>query len=89
MMEPTVAGKTYYQGGYQAAVGSPVSIFHTDPGGDSMTVSGQGIRSRCGTLPGRCQGYGGKKMTYDKITGFYYPGTTITEIKNARMPVRP
>jgi len=29
------------------------------------------------------------KMKFDQITGFYYPGTTVTEIKNARRPQRP
>jgi peptidoglycan hydrolase-like amidase len=30
-----------------------------------------------------------KRMTYDQITGFYYPGTMIIDIKNARRPPRP
>jgi peptidoglycan hydrolase-like amidase len=29
----------------------------------------------------------GKK--YAEIAGFYYPGTYITDIKNAKRPVRP
>jgi len=30
-----------------------------------------------------------KKMSYNKIIGFYYPGTIITDVKNARRPARP
>jgi peptidoglycan hydrolase-like amidase len=30
-----------------------------------------------------------KKMTYDRIAGFYYPGTLIVDIKNASKPARP
>ena len=64
------------------------AFFTLTPAADSIVVSGRGY----GHGVGLCQAarnIAEKKVTFKEIIGFYYPGTKITDIKNARMPVRP
>lgn len=65
------------------------SWFTMTPAGDSITISGRGYGHGVGLCQDGAKHMAEKKQTYDRITGFYYPGTLIIDIKNARMPVRP
>jgi stage II sporulation protein D len=65
------------------------SWFTMTPAVDSITVSGRGYGHGVGLCQDGAKHMAEKKQTYDRITGFYYPGTLIMDIKNARMPVRP
>jgi len=57
--------------------------------GDSITVVGRGYGHGVGLCQDGARAMAASEMKYDQITGFYYPGTAVTEIKNARRPQRP
>ncbi len=57
--------------------------------GDSITVVGRGYGHGVGLCQDGARAMAAGKMKYDQITGFYYPGTAVTEIKNASRPQRP
>jgi stage II sporulation protein D len=59
------------------------------PAGDSIAVSGRGYGHGVGLCQDGAKHMAEKKQTYDRIIGFYYPGTLIMDIKNGRRPVRP
>jgi stage II sporulation protein D len=65
------------------------SWFTMTPAGDSITVSGKGYGHGVGLCQDGAKHMAEKKQTYDRIIGFYYPGTLIMDIKNARRPARP
>jgi stage II sporulation protein D len=65
------------------------SFYSLTPSGDSITVVGRGYGHGVGLCQDGARAMAAGKMKYDQITGFYYPGTAVTEIKNARRPQRP
>jgi stage II sporulation protein D len=65
------------------------SFYSLTPSGDSITVIGRGYGHGVGLCQDGARAMADGKMKYDQITGFYYPGTAVTEIKNARRPQRP
>jgi stage II sporulation protein D len=69
--------------GLRSAYFTPVSL------GDSIIFNGRGYGHGVGLCQDGAKHMAEKKMTYNNITGFYYPGTIIIDIKNARRPPRP
>jgi stage II sporulation protein D len=65
------------------------SFYTLTPSGDSITVIGRGYGHGVGLCQDGARAMAAGKMKYDQITGFYYPGTAITDIKNVRRPLRP
>jgi stage II sporulation protein D len=65
------------------------SFYTLTPAGDSILVEGRGYGHGVGLCQDGARAMAAGKMKYDQITGFYYPGTAVTEIKNARRPQRP
>jgi stage II sporulation protein D len=57
--------------------------------GDSISVTGRGYGHGVGLCQDGARAMAAAKKSYDQITGFYYPGTAVTDIKNARRPDRP
>ncbi len=65
------------------------SFFTLARTGDSILVAGRGYGHGVGLCQDGARAMAAGKNKYDQITGFYYPGTFITDIKNARRPERP
>jgi stage II sporulation protein D len=65
------------------------SFYTLTPSGDSITIVGRGYGHGVGLCQDGARAMAAGKMKYDQITGFYYPGTAIIDIKNARRPQRP
>jgi stage II sporulation protein D len=65
------------------------SFFTMTLAGDSIMIRGRGYGHGVGLCQDGAKSMASKGMTYDMITGFYYPGTMVTDIKNARWPDRP
>ena len=89
MMNRPVPGKTITSEEIRVRFGLRSAYFTLTPAGDSLTVNGRGYGHGVGLCQDGAKAMAEKKVTYENITGFYYPGTTITDIKNARRPVRP
>ncbi len=88
-MDRSVAGRHLTSEEIRLRFGLRSALFTLTPAADSILVSGRGYGHGVGLCQDGARNMAEKKLTYDKITGFYYPGTTITDIKNTRMPVRP
>lgn len=65
------------------------SFFTMSVAADSIIFRGRGYGHGVGLCQDGAKAMASRGMTYDRITGFYYPGTMITDIKNARWPERP
>lgn len=65
------------------------SFFVMTAAGDSIMIRGRGYGHGVGLCQDGAKAMASKGMAYDMITGFYYPGTMVTNIKNARWPERP
>ncbi|HMT66237.1 MAG TPA: hypothetical protein PKE28_01455, partial [Bacteroidales bacterium] len=65
------------------------AYFSLSAAGDSIVFSGRGYGHGVGLCQDGAKHMAEKKMSYNRIIGFYYPGTIITDVKNARRPVRP
>ncbi len=88
-MDRSVAGRHITSEEIRIRFGLRSAYFSLTPAGGSILVSGRGYGHGVGLCQDGAKAMAEKKVTYDKITGFYYPGTRITDIKNARRPVRP
>ena len=88
-MDRSVAGRHLTSEDIRVRFGLRSAFFTMTPAGDSILFSGRGYGHGVGLCQDGAKNMAEKKMTYDKITGFYYPGTRITDVKNARLPVRP
>jgi stage II sporulation protein D len=88
-MDRSVAGRHLTSEEIRLRFGLRSAFFTMTRAGDSILVSGRGYGHGVGLCQDGAKAMAEKKMTYDKITGFYYPGTRITDVKNARRPVRP
>jgi stage II sporulation protein D len=89
MMNRTVAGKNINSEEIRMRFGLRSAFFTMIPEGDSLTFSGKGYGHGVGLCQDGARAMAEKNMSYEKITGFYYPGTLITDVKNARRPLRP
>jgi stage II sporulation protein D len=89
IMNRPVPGKTVTSEEIRVRFGLRSAYFTVTPSGDSILVNGRGYGHGVGLCQDGAKAMAEKKVSYDKITGFYYPGTQITDIKNARRPVRP
>ncbi|HNX65862.1 MAG TPA: SpoIID/LytB domain-containing protein [Bacteroidales bacterium] len=56
---------------------------------DSLVFSGRGYGHGVGLCQDGAKAMALKGMNYTQITGFYYPGTFVTSIKNAHIPAMP
>jgi len=88
-MDRSVAGRHITSEEIRIRFGMRSAFFNMKRTGDSILVSGRGYGHGVGLCQDGAKAMAEKKVTYDKITGFYYPGTRITDVKNARRPVRP
>ncbi len=88
-MDRSVAGRHLTSEEIRLRFGLRSAFFTLTAATDSILVSGRGYGHGVGLCQDGARNMAEKKVTYDKIIGFYYPGTTITDIKNTRMPVRP
>lgn len=89
VMDRTVAGKHLTSEEIRLRFGLRSAYFTLTPSGDSILARGRGYGHGVGLCQDGAKAMAEKKITYDKITGFYYPGTLITDVKNARRPARP
>ncbi len=89
IMNRTVAGKNINSEEIRIRFGLRSAFFTMRPDGDSLTVSGRGYGHGVGLCQDGARAMAEKNMSYEKITGFYYPGTVVTDVKNARRPLRP
>lgn len=85
----TVQGKIITSEEIRLRFGLRSAYFTLAPAGDSIMVSGRGYGHGVGLCQDGAKHMAEKKQSYDRIIGFYYPGTIITDIKNARRPARP
>ncbi len=85
----TAQGRTVTSEEIRIRFGLRSAFFTLTPAGDSIAVSGRGYGHGVGLCQDGAKHMAEKKMTYDRITGFYYPGTLLVDIKNARKPARP
>lgn len=89
IMNRSAAGKNINSEEVRVRFGLRSAFFNIRPEGDSLTVSGRGYGHGVGLCQDGARAMAEKNMSYEKITGFYYPGTVITDVKNARRPLRP
>ena len=85
----TAGGKTISSEDIRTAFALRSAYFTITRAGDSIEVNGRGYGHGVGLCQDGAKHMAEKNMTYEKITGFYYPGTMITDVKNARRPVKP
>lgn len=84
-----VQGKTVTSEEMRIRFGLRSAFFSLSPAGDSIAFNGRGYGHGVGLCQDGAKHMAEKKMAYDQITAFYYPGTMIIDIKNARKPPRP
>lgn len=85
----TVQGKTLWSEEMRLRFGLRSAYFTIASANDSIVFTGRGYGHGVGLCQDGAKHMAEKKMSYRRIIGFYYPGTIITNVKNARMPVRP
>lgn len=85
----TVQGKRLWSEEIRLRFELRSAYFTLSPAGDSILFSGRGYGHGVGLCQDGAKHMAEKKMSYNSIIGFYYPGTIITDVKNARRPVRP
>ena len=85
----TVAGRHMTGEEMRQRLGLRSAYFTIQTVGDSLIINGRGYGHGVGMCQDGAKAMASRKMTYDSITGFYFPGTMITDIKNAHRPVRP
>lgn len=85
----TAQGKTFTSEEMRIRFGLRSAYFTLKPAGDSISVSGRGYGHGVGLCQDGAKHMAEKRWTFDRITGFYYPGTLIVDIKNATKPARP
>lgn len=56
---------------------------------DTLVVTGRGYGHGVGLCQDGARAMAMKGMSYNDITRFYYPGTTVINVKNARIPSMP
>ncbi len=89
IMNRAVAGKNINSEEVRVRFGLRSALFTMRPEGDSLTFSGRGYGHGVGLCQDGARAMAEKNMSYEKITGFYYPGTVVTDVKIVRRPLRP
>ncbi len=93
----TESGRVYrYSAGGKSITGEEIRVrfglrsawFVMRPQGDSLIFDGRGYGHGVGLCQDGARHMAEKKVGYEAITRFYYPGTAIVDIKYARRPVR-
>lgn len=85
----TVQGKTISSEDIRLRFGLRSAWFTITAEADSIILNGRGYGHGVGLCQDGAKHMAEKKNTFETIIGFYYPGTIITNIKNARRPPRP
>ncbi len=85
----TVQGKKLWSEEIRLRFGLRSAYFSLSPAGDSIVFNGRGYGHGVGLCQDGAKHMAEKKMSYNKIIGFYYPGTIIIDVKYARRPARP
>lgn len=85
----TVQGKKLWSEEIRLRFGLRSAYFSISTAGDSIVFNGKGYGHGVGLCQDGAKHMAEKKMGYKRIIGFYYPGTKITDVKNARRPARP
>lgn len=85
----TAQGKTFTSEEMRIRFGLRSAYFTLKPAGDSIRISGKGYGHGVGLCQDGAKHMAEKKWTFERITAFYYPGTLVVDIKNAKKPVRP
>jgi stage II sporulation protein D len=65
------------------------TLFTVKKDADNLIFTGKGYGHGVGLCQDGAKAMALKGMTYTEITKFYYPGTFVTSIKNAHLPVMP
>lgn len=65
------------------------TLFVIRQSGETLTIKGKGYGHGVGLCQDGARVMASRGRTYREITGFYFPGTFIVNVKNARQPVRP
>jgi stage II sporulation protein D len=65
------------------------SFFTVIPAADSIIFRGRGYGHGVGLCQDGARVMASKGKSYSEITGFYYPGTAVIDIKYARKPIMP
>jgi stage II sporulation protein D len=84
-----VQGKTISSEDIRLRFGLRSAWFTITAEADSIILNGRGYGHGVGLCQDGAKHMAEKKNTFETIIGFYYPGTIITNIKNARRPPRP
>lgn len=84
-----VQGKTISSEEIRLHFGLRSAYFTIASAADSIILNGRGYGHGVGLCQDGAKHMAEKKTSYESIIGFYYPGTVIREIKNARKPPRP
>lgn len=85
----TISGKTISNEEIRQRFSLRSSFFTLTAAGDSIVVNGRGYGHGVGLCQDGAKAMAARNYSFDRITGFYYPGTRITDIKNAHWPDRP
>jgi stage II sporulation protein D len=65
------------------------TFFQVTITGENILIKGNGYGHGVGLCQDGARVMASRGMTYRDITGFYYPGTFIVNVKNAHLPERP
>jgi len=84
-----LAGKEIPNEDIRLAFNLKSSFFTVIPVADSVVIKGRGYGHGVGLCQDGARVMAARGKTFKEITLFYYPGTVITDIKNARKPERP
>lgn len=84
-----IAGKQILKEEMRTVFSLRSSFFSLIPVGDSVIIKGRGYGHGVGLCQDGARVMASQGMTYIDITGFYFPGTIILDIKNAIRPQRP
>lgn len=85
----TISGRNISKEEMRLRFGLRSSFFTMTITGDSIMIRGRGYGHGVGLCQDGAKAMASRGLTYDRITGFYYPTTMIIDIKNARWPARP
>jgi stage II sporulation protein D len=65
------------------------SFFTVIPSADSVVFKGRGYGHGVGLCQDGARVMASRGKSYQEITGFYYPGTAVIDVKFARKLIRP
>jgi stage II sporulation protein D len=83
-----IAGKSLSYDEIRAEFNLRSSFFTVVPAADSVIIRGRGYGHGVGLCQDGARGMAARGKGHREITAFYYPGTLLMDVKNARKPVR-